>query len=151
MSSGVRESVAPAASNGHVSSAKGMGGTGIRVVIVGAGFAGLTAAIECTRKGHSCIVLESYKSTNVQLGDVISFGSNSGRIFQRWPGVPEKLDPISHKSPCIVYKTWKGEHIYTQWWGDEQANFGKRYNGHRGEFHRLEARLSRPIAYLDIA
>ena len=51
--------------------------SGIRVIVVGAGFAGLTAAIECTRKGHSCIVLESYKNANVQLGDIISFGSNS--------------------------------------------------------------------------
>jgi succinate dehydrogenase/fumarate reductase flavoprotein subunit len=38
--------------------------SGIRVIIVGAGFAGITAAIECTRKGHSCLILESYKSTN---------------------------------------------------------------------------------------
>lgn len=67
--------------------------SGIRVIIVGAGFAGLTAAIECARKGHSCVVLDSVKEMK-QLGDIISFGSNSGRIFQRWPGVPEKLGPI---------------------------------------------------------
>ena len=91
--------------------------SGIRVVIVGAGFAGITAAIECTRKGHSVIILESYKSTNVQLGDIISFGSNSGRIFQRWPGVDERLDPICHRSSHIDYKTWTGEHIFTQYWG----------------------------------
>ena len=38
--------------------------SGIRIIIVGAGFAGITAAIECTRKGHSCLILESYKSSN---------------------------------------------------------------------------------------
>lgn len=70
--------------------------SGIRVIIVGAGFAGLTAAIECTRKGHSCVVLDSVKEMK-QLGDIISFGSNAGRIFQRWPGVPQKLAPICHK------------------------------------------------------
>jgi NADPH-dependent 2,4-dienoyl-CoA reductase/sulfur reductase-like enzyme len=32
--------------------------TGIKVIIVGLGLAGLTAAIECHRKGHSVIVLE---------------------------------------------------------------------------------------------
>lgn len=99
--------------------------SGTRVVIVGAGFAGITAAIECTRKGHSCIILESYKSTNAQLGDVISFGSNSSRIFSRWKGIPEQLDPICHKSACIRYKYWTGEDIYTQWWGTEEENFGK--------------------------
>lgn len=100
--------------------------SGIRVIIVGAGFAGITAAIECTRKGHSCLILESYKNANVQLGDIISFGSNSGRIFNRWPGVPEKLLPICHVSECIKYKTWNGEDIYTQYWGTEEENFGKR-------------------------
>ena len=114
------------AANGTTIAEQDIKPSGIRVIIVGAGFAGLTAAIECTRKGHCCIVLESYKSTNAQLGDVISFGSNSGRIFQRWSGIDEKLDPICHKSPCIQYKDWKGEHIYTQWWGDEEQNFGKR-------------------------
>lgn len=32
--------------------------TGIKVVIVGVGLAGITAAIECHRKGHSVVVLE---------------------------------------------------------------------------------------------
>lgn len=105
--------------------------SGIRVVIVGAGFAGLTAAIECTRKGHSCIVLDSVKEMK-QLGDIISFGSNAGRIFDRWPGVPEKLEPICHRSDKIEFRLWTGEHIYTQHWNDD-VDFGRRYNGHRGE------------------
>ncbi|EMC92057.1 hypothetical protein BAUCODRAFT_274906 [Baudoinia panamericana UAMH 10762] len=111
--------------------------TSIRVIIVGAGFAGITAAIECVRHGHTAVILESYKSTNVQLGDIISFGSNSSRIFRRWPGVPEKLDPICHNSDHLTYYDWKGEHIYTQYWGSEEENFGKRYNGHRGEIHKI--------------
>lgn len=111
--------------------------SGIRVVIVGAGFAGLTAAIECVRKGHTALILESYKSTNVQLGDIISFGSNSSRIFHSWPGVPEKLLPICHVSDHITFNDWRGEHIYTQYWEDEEDRFGKRYNGHRGEIHKI--------------
>ncbi|KAK3671319.1 hypothetical protein LTR78_008779 [Recurvomyces mirabilis] len=111
--------------------------TGIHVVIVGAGFAGITAAIECVRHGHTAQILESYKNTNVQLGDIISFGSNSSRIFGRWPGVPKKLDPICHKSDKLEYRYWNGEHIYTQYWGSEQQNFGERYNGHRGEIHKI--------------
>lgn len=59
---------------GAVSSPKS---SGIKVIIVGAGFAGLTAAIECTRHGHSCLVLESYRSTNVQLGDVSVHGKDA--------------------------------------------------------------------------
>lgn len=111
--------------------------SGIRVVIIGAGFAGITAAIECTRKGHQVTVLESYKNTNVQLGDIISFGSNAGRIFLRWPGVPDKLDPICHVSDHLTFYDWQGDHIYTQYWGSEQENYGRRYNGHRGEIHKI--------------
>lgn len=72
--------------------------SGIHAVIVGAGFAGLAAAIECRRRGHSCVVLESYKHTNVQLGDIISMksrgstGASSSELtsmltrlrFQQW-------------------------------------------------------------------
>lgn len=32
--------------------------TGIKVIVVGLGLAGMTAAIECHRKGHSVIALE---------------------------------------------------------------------------------------------
>jgi thioredoxin reductase len=39
--------------------------TGIRVIIVGAGFAGLTAAIECDRKGHTPIVLEKFPELKI--------------------------------------------------------------------------------------
>lgn len=38
--------------------------SGIDVLIVGTGLAGLTAAIECTRKGHSVRVLERNSTIN---------------------------------------------------------------------------------------
>lgn len=103
--------------------------TGIKVIIVGAGFAGLTAAIECHRKGHEVLVLESFPELKL-LGDIISFAPNSGRIFQRWEGVDAKLDPIIHKSDGITYKTWKGETLTRQTWGEEARKYGKAYNGH---------------------
>lgn len=103
--------------------------TGIKVIIVGAGFAGLTAAIECHRKGHEVLVLESFPELKI-LGDIISFAPNSGRIFQRWVGVDEKLDPIIHKSDGLLIKNWKGETVTKQTWGPEAAQFGKAYNGH---------------------
>lgn len=47
--------------------------SGIKVIIVGAGFAGLTAAIECHRKGHEVTVFEKVAELK-PLGDIISFG-----------------------------------------------------------------------------
>lgn len=126
--------------------------TGIHVIIVGAGFAGLTAAIECHRKGHSVLVLESFPELKI-LGDIISFAPNSGRIFQRWPGVDAQLDPIIHKSDGLLMKTWEGDTLLKQTWSIEQRSFGKAYNGkspshilselgvdkkgHRGEIHEI--------------
>ena len=110
--------------------------SGIHVLIVGAGFAGLTAAIECHRKGHSVLVLESFPELKT-LGDIISFGSNSGRIFQRWPGMDDLLDPIIHKSDGLRLKTWLGEDLLDQSWTFERQNYGKSFNGHRGEIHEI--------------
>ena len=110
--------------------------TGIRVLVVGAGFAGLTAAIECQRKGHSVTLLEKFPELKL-LGDIISFGPNSSRIFQRWPGVAEKLDALSQRADGLEIKNWLGETLLKQTWSKEQQEFGIRFDGHRGEFHEI--------------
>jgi 2-polyprenyl-6-methoxyphenol hydroxylase-like FAD-dependent oxidoreductase len=109
--------------------------SGIKVIIVGAGFGGLTAAIECHRKGHSVILLEKFPEIK-PLGDIISFSSNSGRIFQRWEGIEAELDPISHRSDGIDFMDWTGNFITRQTW-DKEVSYGKRINGHRGEIHQI--------------
>ncbi|GAP83195.2 putative salicylate hydroxylase [Rosellinia necatrix] len=109
---------------------------GIRVIVVGAGFAGLTAAIECRRKGHSVTLLEKFPELK-PLGDIISFGPNSSRIFQRWPGVAAQLDALSQRADGLVIKDWRGETLLKQTWSAEQQAFGTRFDGHRGEFHEV--------------
>lgn len=107
----------------------------IKVFIIGAGFAGLTAAIECDRKGHSVTVFE--KVTDLKpLGDIISFGQNASRIFLKWPGVMEKMNPIIHKAEEISYHSWEGDFVTTQSFASERE-WGRRINGHRGELHRI--------------
>jgi len=69
----------------------------IRVIIVGAGFAGLTAAIECHRKGHS----------------------------------------VTHHTDGLRLKTYQGDFLCKQTWTEEDRNYGKSYNGHRGEIHEI--------------
>jgi 2-polyprenyl-6-methoxyphenol hydroxylase-like FAD-dependent oxidoreductase len=107
--------------------------SGIQVIIVGAGFAGLTAAIECDRKGHSVILFDRVPKLE-PLGDIISFGQNSTRIMQRWPGVWDALEPIIHHTDDLVYHDWQGKYISTQSFRPENA-WGRRINGHRGEIH----------------
>lgn len=108
----------------------------IRVIIVGAGFAGLTAAIECHRKGHSVTLLESVAELK-PIGDTISFAPNSARIIGRWPGIDEKLDKVTHHTDGLRIKTYQGDFLCKQTWTEEDRNYGKSYNGHRGEIHEI--------------
>lgn len=105
------------------------------MIVVGAGFAGLCAAIECNRKGHSVILLEKVPQLK-PLGDIISFSSNSGHIFERWEGVVEELEPISHHSGGLDFYDWMGNFATRQVW-DVDQNWGRRINGHRGEIHQV--------------
>ena len=44
--------------------------SGIKGIVVGAGFAGLACAIECKRKGHHVLVLEKFSELKI-LGELI--------------------------------------------------------------------------------
>ena len=96
---------------------------------------GLQAAIECDMKGHSVILLEKVSELK-PLGDIISFSSNSGKIFERWENLVETLEPICHHSDGIDFFDWEGHFITRQTW-DIEARWGRRINGHRGEIHQV--------------
>lgn len=115
--------------------------TGIKVVIVGAGFGGLTAAIECHRQGHTVEIYENFPELKT-LGDIISFGKNAGRIFTRWGRDREIARRL--RALCIdlssygfrIHKYDTGEVVYRQPPPprDEDAPV---FNGHRGELHEV--------------
>lgn len=109
--------------------------SGIKVIIVGAGFAGLSAAIECDRKGHSVILFERFPELK-PLGDIISFGQNSSRMFAKWPGVLDEMERVIHRTEILHYHDWKGKFVTTQSFVAEKA-WGRRINGHRGELQRI--------------
>ncbi|RAR03955.1 FAD/NAD(P)-binding domain-containing protein [Stemphylium lycopersici] len=112
--------------------------TGIHVLIVGAGFAGISLAIECTRKGHKASVLE--KASNVEeitrYGDIISFDPNGARNFARWPGVLEAMRKVARKTTWLDFYHWKGEFVTRQSFEGEKE-WGPRINGHRGELYQI--------------
>ncbi|KAI1841598.1 hypothetical protein JX265_004672 [Neoarthrinium moseri] len=107
--------------------------SGIKVIVVGAGFAGLSAAIECDRKGHSVILLEKVKNLK-PLGDLITFAANAAGVFKKWENVVETLEPLCYKAPGISYFDWTGRFVTTQLW-DNGKKFGEIVSGHRGEIH----------------
>jgi 2-polyprenyl-6-methoxyphenol hydroxylase-like FAD-dependent oxidoreductase len=117
--------------------------TGIKVIVVGAGFGGLTAAIECHHQGHSVTIFESFPELKV-LGDIISFGPNAGRIFYRWGTkdggtVADRMRPLSidlREYGFKIHKYDTGEVVAHQKTPpvDPEAPV---FNGHRGELHKV--------------
>lgn len=116
--------------------------TGIKVLVVGAGFGGLTAAIECHRQGHDVEVYESFPELK-PLGDIISFGTNGGRIFYRWgkyPGeVADRLRKLSINLSGYGFRIHKwdtGEVAWHQTYPPMNPE-APLFNGHRGELHQV--------------
>ncbi|KAI1331392.1 FAD/NAD(P)-binding domain-containing protein [Xylariaceae sp. FL0255] len=74
--------------------------TGIDVLIVGTGLAGLTASIECVRKGHNVRVLERHDHINT-LGDIYFMGHSATKFFRHWPKMKQEYDEISMQNAWI--------------------------------------------------
>jgi len=84
--------------------------TGIDVLIVGTGLAGLTASIECIRKGHNVRVLERSDSINTQ-GDMYFMGLSATRFFRHWPEMKIEYDSIGIHDAWIETFKHSGEHM----------------------------------------
>jgi len=119
-------------SNGHPPK------SGIRVIVVGAGFGGLGAAIECHRQGHDVEIYEAFPELKT-LGDIISFQPNAGRIFYRWSNgeVARRMRPLSiNHNGFKIHKYDTGEIVLDQ----KPAKYVEEaaaYHGHRGELHEV--------------
>ncbi|GAB1315357.1 hypothetical protein MFIFM68171_05567 [Madurella fahalii] len=114
--------------------------TGIKVVIVGAGFGGLSAAIECHRQGHDVSIYENFPELKT-LGDIISFGANGGRIFHRWNNgeIARRLRALSidlSEYGFRIHKYDTGEVVYHQPTPPQDPE-APVFNGHRGELHEV--------------
>ncbi len=114
--------------------------TGIKVIVVGAGFGGLTAAIECHRQGHDVEIYEAFPELKV-LGDIISFGSNGGRIYHRWNNgeVARRLRAVSinlREYGFRIHKYDTGEVVFHQKTPPPHED-APVFNGHRGELHQI--------------
>jgi len=114
--------------------------TGISVIVVGAGFGGLTTAIECHRQGHKVTIYESFPQLKT-LGDIISFGANAGRIYHRWSegAIAKRLralciDLSSYGFRIHKYDTGEVVHHQRSPPGPDDAPI---FNGHRGELHEV--------------
>jgi len=124
--------------------------TGIKVVIVGAGFGGLTAAIECHLQGHDVTLLEAFPALK-PLGDIISFGQNAGHIFHNWSEgyVARKFRPICVNSKYFEIRKYDGDKIFKQPAPPKNPEWPV-FNGHRGELHMIIFYYAKDVLGIDI-
>jgi salicylate hydroxylase len=67
----------------------------LRILIVGAGLAGLTTAIGFARHGHRVTVLERKPGLSEESGSGILLGPNAMRIIEIW-GLKTELEKVAH-------------------------------------------------------
>ncbi|EJP66829.1 MAK1-like monooxygenase [Beauveria bassiana ARSEF 2860] len=111
----------------------------LHVLIVGAGFGGLTAAIECRRRGMQVTVIETYP-TSLAYGDIIDFFPNGGRIIEAWEGGRVGRDLMKvciNQGDRLQYCRADGTVIWKEDWILEPHHFWRQYGGHRGQMHKV--------------
>lgn len=110
----------------------------MRVVIVGAGFCGLTTAIECKLRGMHPIVVEAYGGASSH-GDLLDFVPNAGRVFESWDNgkVGEKL-LTSGVNRAKTFDFFNQDNILlkSEPW-PQGANLKGVFAGHRGTMHTI--------------
>ncbi|KAL4892810.1 hypothetical protein BDV59DRAFT_207992 [Aspergillus ambiguus] len=81
----------------------------LRILVVGAGLAGLGTTISCLLAGHDVHVLEAAQEIR-EVGAGIQILPNSSRVLQHW-GLDEQLKPHMTRPRVCNFIGWKGNHI----------------------------------------
>ncbi|KAI1393124.1 FAD/NAD(P)-binding domain-containing protein [Hypoxylon trugodes] len=84
--------------------------SGIDVLIVGTGLAGLTASIECVRKGHNVRIIERHQDINTA-GDMYFMGHSATKFFRHWPELSREYEMISMNNAWIETFKHSGERV----------------------------------------
>lgn len=105
----------------------------LKVVIVGAGLAGLGSAISCALAGHEVQVLEATREIK-EVGAGIQILPNSSRVLQHW-GLEEALTPHMTFPRVCNFLGWKGNPISSMDFHTSESNYpGTWYR----DFHRAD-------------
>ncbi|KAL4936876.1 hypothetical protein BDV06DRAFT_227491, partial [Aspergillus oleicola] len=96
--------------------------TGIKVIVIGAGFAGLGMAIECIRQGHEVEVFEQARQFTT-LGDLIVLTPNGSRIVSRWDDcLPRLMNHCLWVDRMNILDRY-GKQLHVQPWVREHDGF----------------------------
>lgn len=118
----------------------------LRVVIVGAGFCGLTAAIECKLRGMHPILVELYPGPSSH-GDLLDFVRNAGRVFESWAGgrVGRELAAVGvNAAKTMDFYNADNQLLKQDIW-PQGSDFQYVYAGHRGQLHEIVFNYAKEI------
>ena len=107
----------------------------LRLVVIGAGLAGLAAAISTRLEGHSVVILE--KSAELQeIGAGLQITPNSTRLFRQW-GIYDELEPLAAVPTSLSVRRYDGKHILVH---EErfQEKLVSRYGSPFWDIHRAD-------------
>lgn len=116
-----------------------MSSNSLKVVIVGGGFSGVAAAVECKLRGMHVTLVETYPTSRTQ-GDVLDFLPNGGRIFGVWDNgkIGKKLlDICVNTGKTLDFYSPKDELLSQEPWNLHPHHYEYQYAGHRGEMHQV--------------
>ncbi|KAF8994817.1 hypothetical protein BDQ17DRAFT_1524804 [Cyathus striatus] len=122
----------------------------IRIIIVGGGIGGLSAAYTLGRAGHHVTVLETASTFNEDLGAGLQLSCNVTRLLIRW-GLGHKLKELAVVPQELCLRRYKnGELIGWVKWGDKmEKDYGSPYyHIHRADLHNILIDLARPYITL---
>ncbi|KAL2007214.1 hypothetical protein VTN00DRAFT_8652 [Thermoascus crustaceus] len=103
----------------------------LKILAVGAGLAGLGAAISCLLAGHDVVVFESAVEL-AEVGAGIQILPNSSRVLCHW-GLEAELDQYATRPRKLNFFGWKGNLITSMDFQESEAKFpGTWYK----DFHR---------------
>ncbi|KAJ5284570.1 hypothetical protein N7505_002550 [Penicillium chrysogenum] len=110
----------------------------LNVVVVGAGLAGLAAAVSISLSGHQVTVIESAKEL-LEVGAGLQVTPNCTRILQRW-GLPDRLWLSAAEPSALTVHRYSGKVLA------REESFDKKIRSQYGapfiDLHRVDLQLS---------
>ncbi|KAI1008315.1 hypothetical protein LB504_002043 [Fusarium proliferatum] len=110
----------------------------LNVIVVGAGLAGLAAAISISLSGHNVTVLESAKEL-LEVGAGLQVTPNCTRILQKWD-LPDRLWKSAAEPTSLVVHRYSGRTLAIE--PDFHKHIRKKYGAPFIDLHRVDLQLA---------